>query len=123
MQSDQKIPGQRSKSSLAGWREFLLVAGPALLLIAITVWATSRYVAPAPPNKIVIAAASKGSPYYRWAEQYQKVLAQSGITLEIKETSGSSENLPCSMTARPAFNSRSGKAASRARVTARNCAR
>src|SRR5262245_34720981 len=90
MQSDQKIPGQRS---LGRWREFLLAAGPAFLLIAITVWATSRYVAPAPPSKIVIAAASKGSPYYRWAEQYQKVLAQSGITLEIKETSGSSENL------------------------------
>jgi uncharacterized protein len=93
MQADQKIPGRRSKFSLAGWREFSLAAGPALVLIAITVWATSRYVTPAPPNKIVIAAASKGSPYYRWAEQYQKVLAQSGISLEIKETGGSSENL------------------------------
>jgi TRAP transporter TAXI family solute receptor len=93
MQSDQKIPGRRSKFTLAGWREFSLAVGPALALIAITVWATSRYITPAPPNKIVIAAASKGSPYYRWAEQYQKVLAQSGITLEIKETSGSSENL------------------------------
>jgi TRAP transporter TAXI family solute receptor len=93
MQSDQKISGRRSKFAFAGWRELLLAAGPALVLIAITVWATSRYVTPAPPHKLVIAAASKGSPYYRWAEQYQKVLAQSGITLEIKETSGSLENL------------------------------
>jgi TRAP transporter TAXI family solute receptor len=93
MKSDQKIQGRRSKFTLTGWRELLLAAGPAVVLIAITVWATSRYVTPAPPNKMVIAAASKGSPYYRWAEQYQKVLAQSGITLEIKETSGSSENL------------------------------
>jgi uncharacterized protein len=90
MQSDKKAPSRRT---FARWRELLLAAGPALVLIAITVWATSRYVAPAPPNKVVIAAASKGSPYYRWAEQYQKALAQSGITLEIRETSGSSENL------------------------------
>jgi TRAP transporter TAXI family solute receptor len=90
MHSDMKALRPRS---FARWRELLVVAGPAIVLIGIAFWLTSQFVTPAPPHKMVIAAASKGSPYYRWAEQYQKVLAQSGITLEIKETSGSLENL------------------------------
>jgi TRAP transporter TAXI family solute receptor len=74
-------------------RELLWTSGPAILLLALTVWFASRFVAPAPPQTIVIAAAGKGSPYYRLAEQYQQFVAASGVTLEIRETSGSLENL------------------------------
>src|SRR5437016_5698153 len=81
------------RKRFAPTREILLTAGPVILLIAVGFWIASQFVQPAPPQKIVVAAASKGSPYYRLAEQYQKALAQSGITLEIKETSGSIENL------------------------------
>ncbi|HEY6255812.1 MAG TPA: TAXI family TRAP transporter solute-binding subunit [Xanthobacteraceae bacterium] len=81
------------RSTRARWREFLITAGPAIAVIATVLWVTSQFVSPAPPRKIVIAAAVNGSPYYRWAEQYQKFLAQSSITLEIRETSGSAENL------------------------------
>jgi TRAP transporter TAXI family solute receptor len=75
------------------WREILLTALPAIGLVAAVILITSRFVTPAPPHTMVIAAANKGSPYYRWAEEYRKALAQSGITLEIRETSGSMENL------------------------------
>jgi TRAP-type uncharacterized transport system substrate-binding protein len=90
---------QQEKSYLAArsarkrWRELLITVGPTLVLIALMLWVTSQFVSPAPPRKIAIAAATKGSPYYLWAEQYQQFLAQSDITLEIKETSGSAENL------------------------------
>jgi uncharacterized protein len=90
---------QPEKLSFAGrsarkrWRELLITAGPALMVIGVMLWVTSQFVSPAPPRKIVIAAATKGSPYYLWAEQYQQFLAQSGITLEIRETNGSAENL------------------------------
>ena len=40
-----------------------------------------------------MAAAGKGSPYYLLAEQYRKFFARNGITLEIRETAGSIENL------------------------------
>jgi len=75
------------------WREFWLTAGSVIALVAAVFLVTSRFVTPAPPHKMVIAAANKGSPYYRWAEEYQKTLGQSGITLEIRETTGSVENL------------------------------
>jgi uncharacterized protein len=83
----------RRSSAVVQLRELLFTAGPAILLIAGAFWATARFVEPAPPQRITIAAASKGSPYYRLAEQYRKILAQSGIDLEIRETSGSFENL------------------------------
>ncbi|HLN08993.1 MAG TPA: TAXI family TRAP transporter solute-binding subunit [Xanthobacteraceae bacterium] len=73
--------------------ELWWTSGPAILLLAVTFWVASRFVAPAPPQTIVIAAASKGSPYYRLAEQYRQFVAASGVTLEIRETSGSLENL------------------------------
>jgi TRAP transporter TAXI family solute receptor len=80
-------------SSRGHIRELLWSSGPAILLLALTVWIASRFVTPAPPQTIVIAAASKESPYYRLAEQYRQFVAASGVTLDIRETSGSLENL------------------------------
>jgi TRAP-type uncharacterized transport system substrate-binding protein len=82
-----------SKFSLVQFREVALVAGPAILLVLAAFWVTSRFVAPAPSKEVVIAAASKGSPYYEAAERYRQILADNGITLTIRETSGSLENL------------------------------
>src|SRR5882724_10319998 len=84
---------KESGRTFVRWREIMLTAGPAIALVAAVFLVTSRFVTPAPPHTMVIAAANPGSPYYRWAEEYQKALAQSGITLEIRATSGSVENL------------------------------
>jgi TRAP transporter TAXI family solute receptor len=66
---------------------------PALLVVGGAFYVTLQFVQPAPPNRIVVAAASKGSPYFDLAERYRRALAAHGVTLEIKETSGSLENL------------------------------
>ena len=54
---------------------------------------TSQFVDPAPPKKVVIAAAGKDTPYYRLAAQYQRYFAENGVNLEIRETTASFENL------------------------------
>jgi TRAP transporter TAXI family solute receptor len=74
-------------------RDVLTIALPALLLIIGAFWATLKFVQPAAPNRFVIATASKGSPYYVLAERYQRFMARNGVSLEIKETNGSLENL------------------------------
>jgi TRAP-type uncharacterized transport system substrate-binding protein len=51
------------------------------------------FVSAPPPRQFVLAAASKGSPYYDLAERYRVVLAKRGVTAEIKETAGSADNL------------------------------
>ena len=63
------------------------------LLVGGVFWLTLHFVQPAPPNRVVVAAATKGSPYYVLAERYREALARDGVTLEIVETSGSIENL------------------------------
>jgi len=83
----------KPKSDSVQTRELLLTVGPAIVLVVGTLWLASWFIQPAPPHHVVIAAASRGSPYYRWAEQYQRFMAQNGIDLEIRETGGSIENL------------------------------
>jgi TRAP-type uncharacterized transport system substrate-binding protein len=46
---------------------------------------TWLFVPPAPPKKVVIAAAGEGTPYYRLAQQYQRYFAQNGVTLEMAD--------------------------------------
>jgi TRAP transporter TAXI family solute receptor len=74
-------------------RDLLGIFLPALLVVGGAFFVTLQFVQPAPPNRIVVAAASKGSPYFDLAERYRQALAVHGVTLEIKETSGSLENL------------------------------
>lgn len=46
-----------------------------------------------PPNKIVIATGGKAGAYYQFAQKYADELRKQGLTLEVRETAGSVENL------------------------------
>lgn len=46
-----------------------------------------------PPRKIVIATGSKEGAYHRFAERYAELLKQEGVTLEVRATKGSVENV------------------------------
>ncbi|MEC7577225.1 MAG: TAXI family TRAP transporter solute-binding subunit [Pseudomonadota bacterium] len=63
------------------------------LIIACSFWFAARFIEPTPPKEITIAAGAVGGDYYRYAEKYQKHLANEGITLNILETAGSLENI------------------------------
>jgi len=52
-----------------------------------------RYVDPAPPRKIVMATGAAGGAYRQFGERYKEALAREGLTVELRETSGSVENL------------------------------
>lgn len=73
--------------------DVLMIVAPTVILVGVAIWFTAKFINPAPPTKISIAAASKGSPYYQLAEKYRDYLKANGITLEIKETDGSFDNL------------------------------
>ena len=85
--------GMDAKNKSSGLREVLWLALPAVALVAAAFWFTVQFVEAPPPAKITIAAATKGSPYYQLAERYQAYLAKNGVKLDIRETSGSFENL------------------------------
>jgi TRAP-type uncharacterized transport system substrate-binding protein len=74
-------------------RESLLSATPAVILVLGAFWFAAQYIAPAPARKLTIAAASQGSPYFEVAQRYGRVLADNGVELEVRETTGSMENV------------------------------
>jgi TRAP transporter TAXI family solute receptor len=51
------------------------------------------FVEPPPPHKIVIASGSPNGAYFRFAQKYADELKKDHLTLEVRETAGSVENL------------------------------
>ncbi len=74
-------------------REFLAVFLPAVLIAVAAFWFAGRYVKPAPPKSFVLSAASKGSPYYELAARYREEIAKLGVTVDVRESQGSFDNL------------------------------
>ena len=51
------------------------------------------YFFPAPPSKVIMASAFKGSSVEYYARQYREIFARSNIELELRETAGAVENV------------------------------
>ncbi len=81
------------RSFLVLFREALLTIVPAIALVVGGFWLAWKFVPPAPPKKLVIGAATPGSPYHDAAQRYAKFFEGTGVTLEVKETRGSLDNL------------------------------
>jgi TRAP transporter TAXI family solute receptor len=75
------------------WREQLSVVGPAIVLAAVAFFVALRWVEPAPPTRVVIATGRPDGAYHRFAQRYRARLARDHISLDIRETSGSVENI------------------------------
>ena len=52
-----------------------------------------RFIYPAPPQHLRIAAGSQGSYFHEVASSYKSALAKEGISLEIVQTRGALDNL------------------------------
>jgi TRAP transporter TAXI family solute receptor len=51
------------------------------------------FVEPPPPRKIVIATGGQNGAYFRFAQKYAEDLRKDGLSVEVRETAGSVENL------------------------------
>ena len=51
------------------------------------------YFFPAPPSKVIMATAFKGSSFEYYANQYQEIFARSNVDLELRPTNGATENM------------------------------
>ena len=84
---------RRSDTPSASRRELLIFALPALVLIAAAFVLAWQFVRPAPPKKIVISTGAPGGAYHYFGERYRDKLAQDGIEVELRPSSGAVENL------------------------------
>lgn len=77
----------------AEWRDhtmpYLVTALLVVLLVTGIVWAVD----PAPPKTITLSAGPHDSSFLVAAEQYRKILARNGVTLNVLESDGSVQNL------------------------------
>ncbi|MFM2129549.1 MAG: hypothetical protein RL477_1095 [Pseudomonadota bacterium] len=74
-------------------RDILKIYVPVILLVIggfVFAW---QFVDPAPSKTVTVATGAADGAYSASARDYQKLLAQSGITLNIRHTSGTVENL------------------------------
>ena len=74
-------------------RDFLKVYAPIGILLVVGFAVASRFVNPAPPRQVRMAAGAPQGAYAETAKRYRDILARDGITLEVVATQGSLDNL------------------------------
>jgi len=85
--------GAKLKNGLLSFRDLLATAWPIVLIVAIGFAVAYQFVEPAPPKTLVISTGSDSGAYYAFAKRYAAILAKSGITLDVRTSAGSVENL------------------------------
>ncbi|MBW1984957.1 MAG: ABC transporter substrate-binding protein [Deltaproteobacteria bacterium] len=74
-------------------KEKLKIYGPAVLFAIIGVVFAYQFVDPAPPRRISIGTGSPEDATFTYGKAYSKLLAKDGVTLEVRSTAGSAENI------------------------------
>jgi TRAP transporter TAXI family solute receptor len=74
-------------------KDFLKIYVPIAILVAAGFALAYRFIDPAPPSHLRIAAGALGGGYDQYAENLKAALARDGITLDVLPTAGSLQNL------------------------------
>lgn len=83
----------RIKAGLLSLRDLFATAWWIFLVVGIGFVVAYQFVEPAPSKKIVITTGSDSGAYYQFANRYAAILARNGVTLEVKTSAGSLQNL------------------------------
>ncbi len=81
------------QTTLLTLRELLFTAGPFTLLAAGLLWAAYQLLQPNPPRTVVLATGIAQGAYDSFGKRYAELLARHGITVQLRNTQGSAENL------------------------------
>ncbi len=98
-QSDESTPDEGARRPLAlkittiSWSDLAHTLIPILVLSAAAIWLTLHFVQPAPPHTLTISSGPPGSSFELAAERLRAILARNGITLKIRASQGSAQNL------------------------------
>jgi TRAP-type uncharacterized transport system substrate-binding protein len=78
---------------LLSLRDLFATAWWIVLIVGIGFAVAFQFVEPAPPNKIVMTTGSESGAYFAYAGRYAAILARNGVTLEVRPSAGSLQNL------------------------------
>ena len=82
-----------SRHGNVSWWAFAQTVVPLVLVCVGLVWALLHFVHSAPPHTLTITSGPKGSNFESIAQRYARILARSGIKLNVVPSQGSLENL------------------------------
>jgi TRAP transporter TAXI family solute receptor len=74
-------------------KQQFLVAAAFMSLLAILIWALTRYISPAPPRTVTMTTGAADGAYHAFGEKYKTYLKANGIELILKNSAGSVQNL------------------------------
>jgi len=74
-------------------RDFWLAVAPSVIGVVVALVLAFHYVKPAPPNKLVMSAGAVDSGYHMFAQRYKEILARDGVTVDLRVSAGSQENV------------------------------
>ena len=77
----------------ASTRDYLRYFAPAIVLTLFGFIVAYQFVTPAPPHRITISTGSTTGNYYSIGLKFRDILARDKVVLDVRETSGSLENL------------------------------
>jgi len=83
----------RLRLSQYSTRDLALVGLPLLALVIAAFWIAYRFVKPAPPDSFVLATGREEGAYHAVGLRYQELLAREGISVTLRASAGSVENL------------------------------
>ena len=81
------------QSALLTLRELLFTTSPFVLLAAGLLWGAYTLLQPNPPTRLVLATGVAQGAYSEFGRRYAEQLQRHGITVELRNTQGSAENL------------------------------
>jgi hypothetical protein len=76
-----------------GLREKLIIFCPAVVLVILAFLVAFYFVDPVPPRRISIGCGPPEGADFNYAQAYREILSKEGITLELRNTVGSAQNL------------------------------
>ena len=76
-----------------GFREKLFILCPAVVLAIVAFYIAFYFVDPLPPRRLSIGCGPPEGANFKFAQAYRELLSREGITLDLRATAGSAENL------------------------------
>ncbi|MCZ6515941.1 MAG: C4-dicarboxylate ABC transporter substrate-binding protein, partial [Gammaproteobacteria bacterium] len=78
------------------WRRSKDIAGTygiGIAILAAGMLAAYQFIDPAPPREITLATGEPGGAYEKFGKRYADILSRQGISVRLRSTAGSVENL------------------------------
>jgi len=89
----KRTDGGRMQFDKDALKDLLIIGALPLIALVAAFWFAARYVQPAPPSTFVMTTGSTGGAYDLFAQRYRDILKRENITVTLKPSAGSIENL------------------------------